>query len=186
MVAQIESGLHERLGGALTNFNRVLSAPDSDLARQTLKDPYVFDFLTLADDVRERDLERALIGHIRDFLLELGVGFAFVGSQVHLDVGGRDFYLDLLFYHIGLRCYVVLELKMGEFEPEHAGKLSFYLAAVDDLLRRPEDGPSIGLLLCKHKNKIVVEYAVSWSARSEDSQTSRSSSATGCSPCWLT
>ncbi len=160
LVHQIESGLYHRKGKAITNFDRTLSAPQSDLAREMLKDPYVFDFLGLTEDIRERELEKQLIARIRDFLLELGVGFAFVGSQVHLEVGGEDFYLDLLFYHLKLRCYVVIELKTGEFKPEYAGKMNFYLSAVDDLLRHPDDKPSIGIILCKSKNKVIVEYAL--------------------------
>ncbi len=161
LVAQIESGLYHRQGKAITNFDDTLPEPGSDLAQQTLKDPYVFDFLELTADARERELELALVEHIRSFLLELGVGFAFVGHQVHLEVGGEDFYLDMLFYHLRLRCFVVIDLKTGDFRPEYAGKMNFYLSAVDDLLRRPDlDGPTIGLLLCKGKNRIVVEYAL--------------------------
>ena len=161
LVAQIESGLYQRQGKAITNFDRTLPEPDSDLAQQTLKDPYVFDFLELTADARERELERALVQHIRSFLLELGVGFAFVGHQVHLEVGGKDFYLDMLFYHLKLRCFVVIDLKTGDFQPEYAGKMNFYLSAVDDRLRRPDlDGPTIGLLLCKNKNQLIVEYAL--------------------------
>lgn len=161
LVAQIESGLYHRQGKAITNFERTLPEPDSDLAQQTLKDPYVFDFLELAADARERELERALIEHIRSFLLELGVGFAFVGHQVHLEVGGEDFYIDMLFYHLRLRCFVVIDLKTGKFRPEYAGKMNFYLSAVDDRLRQSDiDGPTIGLLLCKGKNRIIVEYAL--------------------------
>jgi len=160
LVHQIESGLYHRKGKAITNFDRTLPAPQSDLAQEVLKDPYVFDFLELREEIRERELERELITRIRDFLLELGVGFAFVGSQVHLEVGGEDFYLDLLFYHLKLRCYVVIELKTGEFKPEYAGKMNFYLSAVDDLLRHPDDKPSIGIILCKSKNKVIVEYAL--------------------------
>ena len=160
LVHQIESGLYHRKGKAITNFDRTLPAPQSDLAQEMLKDPYVFDFLGLTEGIRERELERQLIARIRDFLLELGVGFAFVGSQVHLEVGGEDFYLDLLFYHLKLRCYVVIELKTGEFKPEYAGKMNFYLSAVDDLLRHPDDKPSIGIILCKSKNKVIVEYAL--------------------------
>jgi predicted nuclease of restriction endonuclease-like (RecB) superfamily len=160
LVAQIETGLHKRAGKALTNFKATLAPPHSDLAQQTLKDPYVFDFLTLGPDAQERDLERGLIEHVRDFLLELGVGFAFVGSQVHLDVGGDDFFLDLLFYHLKLRCFVVIDLKVGAFKPEYAGKMNFYLSAVDAQLRTEGDQPSIGLVLCKEKNKVVVEYAL--------------------------
>lgn len=160
LVAQIESGLYQRQGQAVTNFERTLPKPDSDLASQALKDPYVFDFLELTSDVRERELERSLVEHIRGFLLDLGVGFAFVGHQVHLEVAGQDFYLDMLFYHVRLRCYVVVELKAGDFEPEHTGKMNFYLSAVDEQLRHPDDAASIGLLLCKGKNRLIVEYAL--------------------------
>ncbi|RKY66318.1 MAG: DUF1016 domain-containing protein [Candidatus Latescibacterota bacterium] len=160
LVHQIESGLYHRQGRAITNFERTLPAPQSDLARSLIKDPYVFDFLSLGPEVQERELERALLKHLRDFLLELGTGFAFVGSQCHLEVGGEDFYIDLLFYHLKLRCFVVIDLKMREFRPEDAGKMNFYLSAVDDLLRHPEDRPSIGLILCKTKNRLVVEYSL--------------------------
>jgi len=160
LVLQIESGLYRRHGTATTNFERTLPAPQSDLARQLLKDPYNFDFLTLDEEARERDLERGLLEHIREFLLELGVGFAFVGSQYHLEIGEQDFYLDLLFYHLRLRAFIVIELKMGEFKPEYAGKMNFYLSAVDDLLKHPQDQPSIGIILCKTKNKVVAEYAL--------------------------
>lgn len=160
LVHQIESRLHLRQGRAATNFGRTLPAPDSDLAQQALKDPYVFDFLTLGAEAHERDLERGLLVHLRDFLLELGVGFAFVGSQVHLEVSGEDYYLDLLFYHLRLRRYVVVELKMRRFRPEDAGKLNFYLSAVDDRLRHLADGPSIGMILCKTSDRLTVEYAL--------------------------
>lgn len=160
LVLQIENGLHRREGNAVTNFERTLPAPDSDLARQTLKDPYVFDFLELSERVRERDVERKLLLHIRDFLLELGVGFAFVGNQVRLDVGGDEFFVDLLFYHLTLRCFIVVELKNRPFQPEDVGKLNFYLSAVDDLKRRPDDNPTIGLLLCKERERLIVEYAL--------------------------
>lgn len=160
LVHQIESDLIRRQGRALTNFARTLPAPQSELAQQVLKDPYSFDFLSLGAAAHERDLERGLLAHLRDFLLELGVGFAFVGSQVHLEVGGEDFYLDLLFYHLHLRCYVVIDLKIGDFRPEDAGKLNFYLSAVDDLLRHPNDEPSIGLILCKSRNRVIAEYAL--------------------------
>ena len=160
LVHQIESGLYRRQGKALTNFDRTLPAPQSELAQQILKDPYSFDFLTLGPDAQERDLERGLLSHIRDFLLELGIGFAFVGSQYHMEVGGQDYYLDLLFYHLQLRCYVVIDLKVSEFQPEFAGKMNFYLSAADDLLRHPTDQPSVGIILCKAKNKIIVEYAL--------------------------
>jgi predicted nuclease of restriction endonuclease-like (RecB) superfamily len=160
LVMQIESGLYRRQGKALTNFQATLPPPQSDLAQQIIKDPYNFDFLTLTTEAQERDLERELLAHLRQFLIELGVGFAFVGSQVLLEVGGEDFKLDLLFYHLKLRCFVVIDLKMGPFKPEYAGKLNFYLSAVDDLLRHPDDKPSIGLVLCKAKNRIVAEYAL--------------------------
>ncbi len=160
LVHQIDSGLHRRQGKALTNFHRVLAAPQSDLAHGTLKDPYLFDFLALSSEARERDLERALLAHVRKFLLEMGAGFALVGSQYHLEVGGEDFYLDLLFYHLELRCYVVIDLKSGSFEPEHAGKLNFYLSAVDNLLRKPGDQPTIGLILCRAQNRMIAEYSL--------------------------
>lgn len=160
LVHQIETGLHRRLGAALTNFDRTLPKPQSDLAQQLLKDPYNFDFLSLGQEVQERDLERALVNHIRDFLLELGVGFAFVGSQYHLEIDGDDFYIDLLFYHLRLRCYVVIDLKMKEFQPEYSGKMNFYISAVDDLLRHPDDQPTIGIILCRGKKKTIAEYAL--------------------------
>jgi hypothetical protein len=144
----------------MTNFARALPEPQSDLAQQILKDPYNFDFLTLSSEVKERDLERGLLDHIRQFLLELGVGFAFVGSQYPLEVAGQDFRLDLLFYHLRLRSFVIVELKTGPFKPEYAGKMNFYLSAVDDLLKHPSDQPSIGLILCKSKDQIIVEYAL--------------------------
>ncbi len=158
---QIESGLWQREGKAVSNFTEVLPAPQSDLATQTLKDPYVFDFLTLTKDHNERELEAGLIEHITHFLLELGAGFAYIGRQVSLQVGARDFFLDLLFYHTRLHAYVVVELKTVDFEPEHAGKLNFYLKAVDAQLRRDGDNPSIGILLCKSRDRTVVEYALS-------------------------
>ena len=156
----IETQLHRREGKAITNFQRTLPPPQSDLAEQTLKDPYNFEFLTIRSDAHERDLEQGLLDHIRKFLLELGVGFAFVGRQYHLDIGGQDYYLDLLFYHLRLRCYVVIDLKMKAFEPEFAGKMNFYLSAVDDQLRHADDKPSIGLLLCKERDHLTVEYAL--------------------------
>ena len=130
------------------------------MAAEVVKDPYNFDVLTLGPDAAERQLERALLDQIRQFLLELGAGFAFVGQQIHLEVGGEDFYLDLLFYHLRLRCFVVIDLKAKPFKPEYAGKMNFYLSAVDDLLRHPDDKPSIGLILCKTRNHIVAEYAL--------------------------
>lgn len=156
----IETRLLERQGAALTNFELTLPKPQSDLARESLKDPYRLDFLGLGREADEREIENALVKHVTDFLLELGAGFAFVGRQVLLDVGGDEFFIDLLFYHLKLRCYVVIELKGGKFKPEHLGQLSFYLAAVDAQIKHPQDAPTIGLLLCKSKNKVVAEYAL--------------------------
>lgn len=160
LAIQIESQLYQRQGQAVTNFEATLPPARSDLVRATLKDPYVFDFLSLGTEAQERELENALVQHIEKFLLELGAGFAFVGKQFPLEVGGQDFQLDLLFYHLKLRCYVVIELKVDEFKPEYAGKLNFYLSAVDDLLRHPHDEPTIGILLCRSKNGVVAEYAL--------------------------
>jgi predicted nuclease of restriction endonuclease-like (RecB) superfamily len=161
LVHQIESDLYRREGKAVSNFAETLPAPQSDLAQQLIKDPYNFDFLTLTEDHNERQLEKALTHHITKFLLELGAGFAFIGRQQGLQVGEREFYLDLLFYHTKLHCYVVLELKTGEFEPEYAGKLNFYLKAVDEQLRGEKDESTIGILLCKSRDRVVVEYALS-------------------------
>jgi len=160
LVMQIEARLLERQGNAITNFEQCLPKPESDLARESLKDPYRFDFLGLGDEAQEREIEHALVRHVTEFLLELGAGFAFVGKQVHLEVGGDDFFLDLLFYHLTLRCYVVIELKAGDFKPEHLGQLGFYLTAVDRQVKTTEDQPTIGMLLCKSKNKVVAEYAL--------------------------
>lgn len=160
LVMQIESRLLERSGQAVTNFEVSLPKPDSDLARESVKDPYRFDFLGLTGEAQEREIERALVKHVTEFLLELGAGFAFVGRQVLLDVAGDEFFIDLLFYHLKLRCYVVIEIKAGKFKPEHLGQLSFYLTAVDRQVKHPQDGPTIGLLLCKSKNKVVAEYAL--------------------------
>ncbi|NDV24304.1 PDDEXK nuclease domain-containing protein [Desulfovibrio sp. JC022] len=160
LALQIKSDLFERQGKAITNFDCTLPAPQSDLAQQIVKDPYNFDFLTLTQPYNERDIEQQLVGHITKFLLELGKGFAFVGKQYHLEVGESDYYLDLLFYHITLRCYVVVELKNTKFIPEYAGKLNFYLSAVDSLLKSEEDNPTIGMLLCRDKNKIETEFAL--------------------------
>lgn len=157
---QIESKLLQREGQAVTNFQARLPAPGSDLAHGTLKDPYLFDFLDIGVEADEREIENALVRHISRFLLELGAGFAFVGRQVHLEVAGDDFYLDPLFYHLRLRCYGVVELKAGAFKPEHTGQLGFYLTAVDAQIKAPDDGPTIGLLLCKTKNRVVAEYAL--------------------------
>jgi predicted nuclease of restriction endonuclease-like (RecB) superfamily len=157
---QVAENLYDRQGRAQTNFPRTLPVPQSELAQQILKDPYIFDFLSLGAEAHERDLERALLAHIQEFLIELGVGFAFVGSQYHLEVGNQDFFVDLLFYHLKLRAFVVIELKLVAFQPEDAGKMNFYLSAVDDLLRHPDDQPSIGLILCREQNKVVAEYAL--------------------------
>ncbi|MBF0614897.1 MAG: DUF1016 family protein [Magnetococcales bacterium] len=156
----IERQWLEREGKAASNFALCLPKPHSDLAQESLKDPYLFDFLGVGDEAGERAIEAAIVQHITDFLLELGAGFAFVGRQVHLEVGGEDFFIDLLFYHLKLRCFVVIELKAGAFKPEHTGQLGFYLTAVDAQMRREHDGPTIGLLLCKSKNKVVAEYAL--------------------------
>lgn len=158
---QIESNLWQREGRALSNFTQALPPVQSDLANQTLKDPYVFDFLNLAKEYNEKDLEQGLIEHITQFLLELGSGFAYIGRQVPMQVGKREFFLDLLFYHTRLHCYMVVELKNVDFEPEHVGKLNFYIKAVDTLMRRDGDEPTIGLLLCKSHDKVVVEYSLS-------------------------
>jgi predicted nuclease of restriction endonuclease-like (RecB) superfamily len=160
LLHQVEGDLYHRQGQATTNFAHTLPSPQSDLARQVLKDPYNLEFLALGDEVREHALERGLIAHIQEFLLELGVGFAFLGSQHRLDVDGRDYYIDLLFYHVRLHCYVVVEVKTVEFEPAFAGTMNFYLSAVDDLLRTPGDQPSIGIILCKGKSTVVAEYAL--------------------------
>lgn len=160
LALQIDARAHERHGRAITNFRDTLPPAESDLAAQVFKDPYLFDFLGTADPRREREVEQALVDHIQRFLLELGSGFAFVGRQVHLEFASHDYYLDLLFYHLRLRCYVVIELKAVPFDPAFTGQINVYLSAVDDLLRHPDDKPTIGLLLCRSKNKIVVEYAL--------------------------
>jgi predicted nuclease of restriction endonuclease-like (RecB) superfamily len=157
---QIETQLLERSGTAVTNFEARLPRLQSDLARESLKDPYRFDFLGLTEEAQEREIENALVKHVTEFLLELGAGFAFVGRQVLLDVGGDEFFIDLLFYHLKLRCYVVIELKGGKFKPEHLGQLGFYLTAVDRQIKCEHDNATIGLLLCKTKNKVVAEYAL--------------------------
>ena len=160
LLAMIETNAHRRQGQAITNFEQMLPAPQSDLARQTLKDPYIFDFLTIEEPFHERELEVNLLHQLERFLLELGQGFAFVGRQLHVEVGSSDFYIDLLFYHLKLRCYVVIDLKKGEFKPEYAGKMNFYLSVVDDKLRHESDQPSIGLILCQDRNHIIAEYAL--------------------------
>ncbi|MFO7579687.1 MAG: PDDEXK nuclease domain-containing protein [Nitrosomonas halophila] len=160
LALQLKSRLYDRAGKAVTNFPRTLPTSQSDLAQQTLKDPYTFDFMAMTAPYNERDVERQLTRHITQFLLELGKGFAFIGRQYHLEVAGNDYYIDLLFYHIILKCYVVVELKNRKFIPEYAGKLNFYLSAVDSLLKRDDDHPTIGLLLCRDKNNIEVEFAL--------------------------
>jgi predicted nuclease of restriction endonuclease-like (RecB) superfamily len=160
LATHIQSQRIERKGRAVTNFERVLPKAESDLARESLKDPYRLDFLGLGDGAEEREIEATLTGHITNFLLELGAGFAFVGRQVHLEVGGDDFYVDLLFYHLTLRRYVVVELKADKFRPEHLGQLGFYMTAVDELLGHETDASAIGLLLCRHRNEVVAEYAL--------------------------
>ena len=158
---QIEAQSHKREGKAVNNFLLALPPADSDLAKQVFKDPYLFDFLGTADTRREKEVEQALVEHIQRFLLELGQGFSFVGRQIHLELSGNDYYLDLLFYHLKLRCYIVIELKAGDFIPEYVGKMNMYLSVVDDVLRHPDDKRSIGLLLVKRKNKMIAEYALS-------------------------
>ena len=162
LVHQIESNLYQRqvLAEKVTNFEHRLPSPQSELAVQTMKDPYVFDFISFREDMRERDIEQALVREVTKLLLELETGFAFLGNQYHLNVGGDDFYIDLLFYNLNLRCYVVIELKTGDFRPEYAGQLNFYLSAVDGILKKEQDNPSIGLLLCKSKNNVVAEYSL--------------------------
>lgn len=160
LLSYIESNLYNRQGKALNNFKKTLPETQSDLAQQILKDPYNFSFLTLDRKYKEQELEQGLTDHIQKFLIELGNGFAFVGRQYRLEVSKRDYLIDLLFFHLKLRCYVVVELKATEFDPRDAGQMSFYLSAVDDLLRHPEDRPTIGMILCKTKDKIVVEYAI--------------------------
>ena len=157
---QIKSNLIERQGKSINNFENTLPKPLSDLANQTLKDPYIFDFLTLDADFRERDVEKQLTHHITKFLLELGKGFSFLGNQYHLEVGDQDYYIDLLFYHIKLKCYIVIELKNTKFKPEYTGKLNFYLSAVDSLIKQESENPTIGILLCKDKNNIEAEFAL--------------------------
>jgi predicted nuclease of restriction endonuclease-like (RecB) superfamily len=156
----IEGKAHQREGKAVTNFDLRLPSPQSDLAKQSLKDPYIFDFLTLEEPFRERELETSLVHHLEKFLLELGQGFSFVGRQYHLNVGENDFYIDLLFYHLRLRCFIVIEIKRGEFKPEYAGKINFYCNVVDDVLKHETDHQTIGLILCQDKNTVVAEYAL--------------------------
>jgi len=160
LIHQIESNLYERTGKALTNFDSTLPKPQSDLAKEVIKDPYCFDFLSIKENYTERELENDLLTHLTKFLLELGSGFSFLGKQYKLEIGEDEFYIDLLFYHVKLHCYVVVELKTGKFKPEYAGQLNFYISAVDSLLKSKKDNPTIGILICKSKNKTVVEYAL--------------------------
>lgn len=161
LALQIDARAHNRHGKAISNFAALLPAPQSDLAQQTLKDPYIFDFLTLTEPFRERELEVGLVRHLEKFLLELGQGFAFVGRQVRLDVGDEDFYIDLLFYHLRLRAFVVIELKKGPFKPEYAGKLNFYCSVVNDRFKQAADAPTIGLILCQTRDRLLAEYSFS-------------------------
>lgn len=162
LIHQIESCLYERqaIAEKVSNFEARLPSPQSELAVQTMKDPYIFDFVPFKEDMIERDIERALVKDVTKLLLELGTGFAFLGNQYCINVGGDDFYIDLLFYNLNLRCYVVIELKTGDFKPEYAGQLNFYLSAVDGILKTEQDNPSVGLLLCKSKNDLVAEYSL--------------------------
>jgi predicted nuclease of restriction endonuclease-like (RecB) superfamily len=160
LVLQIETRLYERSGGAITNFERTLPKPQSDLAQQLLKDPYCFEFLAISEDIQERELEQSLINHIKEFLLELGMGFSFLGSQYPIIVDGKEYRIDLLFYHVKLHCYVVIDLKIGEFTPAHSGQLNFYVSAVDNLFRFEGDNRTIGMILCRSKSDITVQYAL--------------------------
>jgi len=162
LVHQIETNLYQRqvISEKVNNFATRLPSPQSELAQQTIKDSYVFDFISFSENVHERDIEAAMVKNVTKLLLELGEGFAFLGNQYHLEVGNEDFYIDLLFYNLKLRAYVVIELKTGNFKPEYVGKLNFYLSAVDDILKTEVDNPSIGLLLCKENNKVIAKYAL--------------------------
>ena len=160
LALMIKSGVYERQGKSISNFRFTLPAPQSDLARRFLKDPYIFDFFTLTEPFNERELETELVKHLEKFLIELGAGFAFVGRQYRMEISNKDYYIDLLFYHLKLRCYIVIELKKGDFKPEYAGKMNFYCSAVDDLIKDPNDQPTIGLILCQTKDRILAEYAL--------------------------
>jgi predicted nuclease of restriction endonuclease-like (RecB) superfamily len=160
LTQQIRHEAHRRQGGAITNFAQTLPDAHAALAQGLLKDPYLFDFLTLDEPFLERELETGLLRHLEKFLLELGRGFAFVGRQYRLEVSDREFFLDLLFYHLQLRCFIVVELKTGDFKPEYAGKMNFYCSAVDDLLRHPQDTATIGLILCQTKDRVLAEYSL--------------------------
>lgn len=160
LTAQIETGLYQLERGAVTNFEHTLPPTQSELAHDVLKDPYNFEFLTIAKDAETKDLKRALVVHMRDFMLELGVGFSFVGHNYRISVDDQDFYVDMLFYHFKLRCFVVIQLELGEFQPEHSGRMNFYLSAVDDQERGEYDQPTIGIILCKSKGKTIVDYSL--------------------------
>lgn len=160
LALMIKSEMHKREGKTISNFKKCLSAPQSDLVQQTLKDPYIFDFMTLEEPFHERELETSLVRHLEKFLVELGQGFAFVGRQYHIDVGEHDFYLDLLFYHLRLRCFVVIDLKKGSFKPDYAGKMNFYCNVIDDYLKHKGDNPTIGLILCQDRERILAEYTL--------------------------
>jgi predicted nuclease of restriction endonuclease-like (RecB) superfamily len=160
LAGQIKQQAYERTGKSVTNFTTHLPSPQSALAQESLKDPYIFDFLTLTKPFKEQELETGLVAHVEKFLLELGAGFAFMGRQYHVEVGDQDFYIDLLFYHTKLRCYVVVELKTGKFKPEYAGKVNFYCSVVDDFLRNEHDHPTVGLILCQTHDRVVAEYAL--------------------------
>ncbi len=160
LTLQIETDLYARQGGAITNFERTLPELDSDLAQQLIKDPYNFNFLSISENAKERELEQALVERIRNFLLEMGTGFAFVGSQYRLEVEGDEYFIDLLFYHLKLHCYIAIDLKVTEFKPEYSGKMNFYISAVNNLLRTEVDGPTIGIILCRSKKKTTVEFAL--------------------------
>src|SRR5690606_26283696 len=160
MMHQIETALHNRQGHAITNFEHTLPQPQSELAKETFKSPYLFEFLGMGEKLQERDLEKALVQHLKDFLLELGRGFAYVGNQYNLRVEDDDYFLDLLFYNFHLHCFVVFELKIGEFKPEYAGKLNFYVNAIDEQIKGEQDQPTIGVLLCKTPNETVIKYAL--------------------------
>lgn len=160
LMSMVDSQAHDRQGVGVSNFGVRLLAPQSELVAQTLKDPYVFDFLTIEEPFRERELETGLVQHLEKFLLELGQGFAFMGRQYKVVVSEQDYFIDLLFFHVRLRCYVVIELKRGEFKPEYAGKLNFYCNVVDDQLKHADDAPTIGLILCQSSDKVLAEYAL--------------------------
>jgi predicted nuclease of restriction endonuclease-like (RecB) superfamily len=160
LMQMIKNNAYERQGSAVSNFNERLPEAQSNLAKQTLKDPYIFDFLTLTPPFKERELELGLLKHLEKFLLELGEGFSFVGRQYHIEVSDQDFYIDMLFYHLKLRAFVVIELKKGEFKPEHAGKMNFYCSVIDDKLKHSTDHATIGLILCQTKDRILAEYSL--------------------------